>query len=474
MARHRTARKSGKQIASTSIQAPKFPANHLPAELIHMIFQHLQPTEAAAFRWAGRRVAAVGLEYLFRTLYLKLNEESYNRFFAIAEHPIFSEHVKSLEYETGGLGPVNRGDFTQMIATPNTVIPQQDDFSERPGSTPSPCANSIETVRDIPFRSKKQGKELSNRAWSIFETFQARQAKVEQAGFFREKMVEAMKRFGNLETISARACTIHDRYDAQIKDLQPNCSMRDVTWGLSSTVDATTSIILAADSARLPVHNFCCQDFKWQQIYGLDEEILAALKKSIFRLKAISLDFAPPVGDIEAGLIYRVYLENGIPMEFITSAPKLEFLELSFRRLLPVNLVPKLKNLVGNFRWRGLKAVSLNQVSACEDDLVRFCKRHANTLKTLSLSNIWLYQGSWGSAFHRIRQAFRLGQQLDTCKLDGFGTLSMAIWEDGKNVSGTIVSDYIRSTDIGDITLEEYFQVIDLNSRFQTFMPRSY
>lgn len=73
MARRKAAPKSKKQASRRTIQALTFPADRLPAELIHMVFTYLKPIEAAAFRWAGRGVAEIGLQYLAPTVYLRLN-----------------------------------------------------------------------------------------------------------------------------------------------------------------------------------------------------------------------------------------------------------------------------------------------------------------------------------------------------------------------------------------------------------------
>ena len=65
-----------------------------------MVFAYLEPKEAALFRWAGRVIAEIGLQYLTPKVCLRLREESYDRLSAIAEHPVASKCVVELEYET--------------------------------------------------------------------------------------------------------------------------------------------------------------------------------------------------------------------------------------------------------------------------------------------------------------------------------------------------------------------------------------
>ena len=462
MARKAT-RKSGKQTAGKSIQAPKFPADRLPPELIHMVFMYLEPTEVAAFRWAGQVVAQVGLQFLVPTVYLRLNEESYDRVFAIAEHPVVSKYVISLEYETGGLECLEREKFERSIVR-TRVTPQPNGFSERPHKSASARAwraYNRESASSLISLNKRQTIQRFNRAWFMYETSQTSQERVVQANFFHEKIAEAMKRFQNLQTISAHAGSLHERYNPQIKRLLPTCFFWSLNGTHLSNADATTSVLLGVSSAGLPIRSFYCHHFMWQQIFSQDEKILAALKRSVFHLKVMTLTLVSPEATDGLDNSVAKHLETGLAMELITSTPELESLTLSSRYMVITAPELKLKNMVGNFHWSYLKAFSLYGLASREDDLVRFCKRHTHTLRHLSLRDMLLYQGSWVETFHGIRRAFRLGQQLNTCEIAGFflqpenpATLRDAIFRVG--------SEYILSTDIGDITIEEYLQVIGI------------
>ncbi|CAD6582235.1 MAG: hypothetical protein ASARMPRED_000908 [Alectoria sarmentosa] len=118
MARRKAARKAGKQAARKSVQVATFPADRLPAELIHMVFRYLKATEAAGFRWAGRVVAEIGLEYLAPTVHLALKEKSYDRLLAIAEHPIVSKSVRCLHYEADTFKMQTRDQWELRIIGP--------------------------------------------------------------------------------------------------------------------------------------------------------------------------------------------------------------------------------------------------------------------------------------------------------------------------------------------------------------------
>ena len=466
MARRKAAKKPSKHAARKLVHAPKFPADHLPAELIHMVYTYLEPTEAAAFRWAGRVVAEIGLQYLVPTVYLRLNEESYDRLLAISEYPVVSKYVVNLDYETRGLSAVNRKEFDLRIIK-KMIRAQRHESSKTPNRFASAraCrAYKRESVHNAPILSQRQITQLLDRAWLVYEASYSSQKKVEVANFFRKKIVKAMKQLRNLKRISTSPDSAYKREVAEIKDIFPTCY---IPPKFSSFLDPTSPILLAAASAGLHVENLCCQPFSFQ-IFTHDKQDLAALKRSMLHLKTMYIDFTSRSYLVpEIQIMQRECLATRQVLNLITSAPDLEYLGLKFDWWLPW-MCRTIDATIGKFYWSSLKAVSLEGLSSDENDLVDFCERHTRTLKDLSLKHMNLSNSSWDVTFHRIRQAFRLGQQLDSCKLCGifFGPGGQKLYldprgEEGDN-AGRIISNYIRATNVGDISVGEYYEAMGL------------
>ena len=471
MARRKVGQKPGLQTARKFAHIQKFPADLLPSELIHMVYRCLAPKDAAAFRWSGRTVAEVGLQYLVPTVYLRLKEESYDRLLAISEHPVVSKYVVELEYDTEGLLPIHREEFDQMLISAKT-IPQRHDFLNRPDYTASARvwrAYERQDVRNVPLLTKKEVTRRLNQAWSIYDEYQTSQRKVHQARFFRRKIADAMKRFQNLKIISTPADSVYERYVAEIKDLLPTYFVANWSaYGIPPRVGATSSVLLAAESVGLALGTFSCQRFKWQ-IFSQSESNLAALKRSILHLKKLDIAFADPLLQNnmreEVDFIDAKYLRKGRVADFITSTPNLESVRISFESWPRFMAFPTIFQTFGNFSWSSLKTVGLESLSSDGHDLVDFCKRHAHTLKDLSLTNVQLNEScSWDVIFHRIRRVFRLGEQLDTCKLRGrFMSYEGIRYEmELEGSKETAISGYILSTEFGDITLDEYYEVMGL------------
>ena len=451
------------------VSASKFPADFLPPELIHLVFAYLKPTEAAAFRWAGRIVAEIGLQYLAPTAYLALEEESYDRLLAIAEHPTVSKYVVKLVYEKEGLGFIDRNQFDHTIRR-TWVIPLRHD-SERPGSSASARAwraYERELIREKSLLSQEQTTQLLDRAWSMYEEHLTNQKKVQQAKFFREKTAKAMKQFQNLKSMFASANGAFERYFVELTELLPNyyISYRSA-YVENPRFDPTASVLFAAGSAGLRIDRFCCQRFEWN-VFAQNDKDLVALNRSMLHVRHMDMAFTIErysgqyrmISDIE--IIRRECLANGRMQSFLASAPDLEYLGLSFRTWPQV--LPTINAIFGNFHWSSLKTVSLDGIATHGRDLLNFCERHSYTLEHLSLGAMILHEASWWVVFHGVRQAFRLGQQLHTCRLGGRFShppnKRYYLQSEGMERSspGVLVSDYIRATDIGDISLREYVE----------------
>ena len=452
MARRESARKfPEKQPNRKSIvQASNFPAERLPSELIHMIFTYLEPTEAAALRLGGRVVAAVGLQYLVPTAYLALNEESYDRLLAIAEHPIVSKYVVKLEYETEGLRFINRRQWDRMITCP-PIISSQDASAVTPHHSAS--ARTWRAYR-------RQATTASNRAWLIYEEYHASQKRVQQAHFFPEKVAKAMKQLPNLKGIFATGDGAYERYAADLEKLLPSSYLLSYgQFGRSSIADTTSTILSAAESVDLHCRHFLSYSINLQ-VLGQIKNNFPSLKKSMLHLKTMNLDFTTTQQNSETTSINMKILDKGYVLDFVASAPNLQHLSLAFDNCCnDVEQIPFNRTIDG-LHWPFLKAVSLVSLCSDEHELWDFFRRHARTLKHVSLRNMHhQYEGSWKSTFQQMRREFGFGQQLETCTLSGYFCNHA---EDLFVVEDTLISDYVQATEFEDISLDEYCENIGI------------
>lgn len=430
------------------------------------MFAYLEPKEAATFRWAGRVVAEIGLHYLTPKIHLRLREESYDRLLAISEHPVASKCVVELEYETEGLWLIDRKRFDRIFMLTKSRSRRRTSSREvfsRNFSLPGKKSTLRETT------------QLLDRAWSLYKEYQAGYEKVKQAAFFFLKMVKAFKRLPALKTISTPAASAYERYVAEVKDLLPTYSFVDVDYHkVPSCISATTCVLLAAESAGLQLSEFHCPRFNWQTLTR-DVIHLPSLNRSIFHLKVLNIALVEPRHMCQKGSDVGIdnsslrCPKNGQVFSFITSAPGLERLELKFDTKYYCLL--SAKEIMKDFHWPFLKAISLDRLSTNEQYLVQFFERHKHTLREIHLGDLCMPRGLWLETFQQMRRIFKFGHQLDICTLGGtFRDCSHVPFEmesisDGNiYATGTIISDYIRATNFGDITLTDYWEIIQSNN----------
>ena len=431
MAHRKSAQKVPKKQPNCKsiVRASKFPAERIPSELIHAIFKYLEPTEAAAFRLVGRVVAEIGLQYLVSTVYLALNEESYDRLLAIAEHPIASKYVAKLGYETEGLRIVDLHQWGQMWRAYNQ-----------------------ESVRDMTSLNRTQTTRAFNRAWSRYVGYHASQKRVQQAHFFPEKIAKAMKQLPNLRTIFATVDGAEERYVAEMKKLLPTYNLlRNHHIGRSSIADPTSSILSAAGSVDLRCQHFLSQSINLR-IFGQIDNDSASLKNSMLHLKTLDLNVKLQREPEEDESVNIGTLKNGCVLDLVTSAPNLQHLSLAFTWIYGYPDI-SFNETIGGFHWPCLKAVSLVRICSHEHELRDFFGRHARTLKHVSLKDMHHYEGSWQKTFQEMRRKSAFGQQLNTCKLVGFFSSPT---NPTIHIVDTVISDYVQDTDFEDISLNEY------------------
>ena len=77
--------------------------DELPSEIAHMVFAQLTPRDAASLRLLCRTLSVLGLEYLVPRFHLVFKSSSFEQLRQISEHPVISQHVKSLYYEADTL-----------------------------------------------------------------------------------------------------------------------------------------------------------------------------------------------------------------------------------------------------------------------------------------------------------------------------------------------------------------------------------
>lgn len=401
-----------------------------------MICVYLKPIAIANLRLVSRLADPIGLQYLVPEVHLILAKASFEQLKAIAEHPVISKYVTSFFFEADKLVVFPRKEWEGIVVSPEWVA-QFNEISRRG----HPCHHATErSFRTFNRAVNKLNaaprhhytEEQMEHAFGKYSDFTRFQQDPQEVAVQEKEVAEAMTHFPLLKelTISTQRCcrTSSSRLK---KTFEPSfCTFyeNDHEQYFESEplgVQQMRSLLLGAYHAGLKTEVLQCGVVSWR-ILQQDTEIFDRMRNSVSNLKHLRLEFGPargafdslwPEDDLE---MCAAYLERGRLKDFVTAAPKLEYLQIGFQFNEP-RWPAHFKTTVGMHCWPSLKAAKFKMIGTTEDDLVSFCSRHAKTLKVLCLCGIGLVKGDWFSAFNRMRKVLTLDTMAVSGRLEGPG-----------------------------------------------------
>lgn len=431
--RLKAVRKPARPTAPKSID---FPIDKLPPELVHMICLYLKPTELANLRLVSRIAAPIGLHYMVPEAHLLLAKDSFKQLKALSEHPIASRYVTSFFFEADKLGVLPRKHWEQLVAGPQYVA-QVEQLRMRGHPCPHASERSLRTFkRECSKLSTAPrhhyAEEQMDHAFGIYRDFVHFQQHSQEIAVQEKEVIEAMRHFPKLRalTMATQFCT--RSWTSKLrKTFEPAfCTYHETDGRLEIESDPLglrqmRSLLLGAHSAGLKVEFLHCGVVSWR-ILTQDDETFARMRASVSNVQNLRLEFATgheeydnPSGELEIQSC-SIYLETGRLRDFITAAPKLQYLQIGFQFNEPT-WPALLKHVVGQHHWPALRSVKLKMIGTSEEDLVSFCARHAATLKVLHLTSIGLVEGDWFSALSRMRKILTLDAMVVAGRLEGLG-----------------------------------------------------
>ena len=410
-----------KRVRTSHPKHIDFPIDSLPAELVHMICVYLKPKELANLRLVSRLAGPISLQYMVPEFRLINAKNSFEQLKALAEHPIASKYVTSFVFEAEKLGILSRQHWEKIVAAPDYVT-QVEDFHMRGHPCHHASERSLRTFKRDLCKMKavprhRFTKEQLDHAYEHYRELIYFQHDPDQRAIREKEIVEAMRHFPSLKEIKMETYFCGRNWSSKLKKVFESafCYQTDAQRDYQSEplgVQQTRSLLLGAYHAGLKIENLHCGLISWR-VFEQDAETFTRMKASLSNLKSLELDFAigstdldDPWTTIEMGDCSSC-LQAGPLRDFVTAAPVLENLHLSFQLSEPT-WPTLLKNVVGEHHWPALKSVSFEMIGTSEDDLVAFCSRHASSLRSLQLTSIMLDEGEWFSAFDRMRKVLRL------------------------------------------------------------------
>ena len=373
-----------------------------------MVFVPLEPVDVAGTRLLGRIIAAVGLQYVVPRIHLVAKPDGFNKLLAVAEDPLARNHVTCLSYaaglpRSGGLPRVEGGDWEKgIVGTQHAGALEE---VQNRGSTsawnqlPKRYLPRPLTVAPhcLPYPTRRD----SQQACSEYQSYLAEQFRQKKTAVYEEAIVRAMKKLPYLESIiiscdrgnTNNFCTA---FEAGVRG-----DFREDSKMANSLVASQLGFLLSTvEKAGLQIGKLVCGSLN-QVFVSSSLERLTVMGRSI-RTRRTPLPIPEALDPHSAVESERGSTSTG-PINFNLISPRLGSLTFGFDRdLLIVPPDPKTNAL--DFHWWWLSTVTLTKMATDPQTLIRFCGRHAPTLRDFSLTDMTLQTGLWSTTLFEMRQ----------------------------------------------------------------------
>ncbi|KAB8300056.1 hypothetical protein EYC80_000293 [Monilinia laxa] len=172
------------------------------------------------------------------------------------------------------------------------------------------------------------------------------------------------------------------------------------------------AIMQAADDSNMKVRHLA-YDLMPAEFFTQEPNVVARVLGLFRDLDSLKLTLYTATKSLRPNAAWELWA--GI-FKALKLAPNLKTLYLGFENKKYRDVYFPLRKVVENFTWPSLHRLRLHGLTLCELDLTNFLLKHASSLRSLTLSNIVLIEGSFNGLFHALRE----GMHLESFHLNGY------------------------------------------------------
>lgn len=448
----------------------------LPVELVTIVCSFLEPRDIGRLRCASKFYATVCRPFMFRHLHLIFTPDSFKRLDAICSDPTLTPYVTSLFYEADTLPFYDCFDEWELHVFDRARFSV---LGHPPDSDSSDRAHRA-YQRELRKLRKKARHEHSvpqlKIAYQKYLEYSYEQDAMRRDDYCAGKIAAALAKLPNLEEIIlSLECWRYGRTEA-LKNAYKDTYVvpyGDNSWTEPLGVPQMVSLLLGSARHKVHLKSLYGGSVDWSFFWQRDETF-EELKYAIRNLRDMVLQFSTGYEESLEGVetfgveIHECaeYLKNGRLQEFLDAAPNLRRLDLRFDCSNP-NCPADLRYAVGTHKWEFLADVTLGTFEGRAEDLLGFCKTHAETLRRLVLNEIKLLEGSWSPTFQEMRRLLHLTRVGICGTLEAFETdeyWSFNLIDSGEEtVLSRVVQRYLLKGGDGPLLdLSEYSEMTEV------------
>ena len=384
----------------------------LPSEILDLICQQLKEKDISSLRLVSRKWHDVATAYLLPTADLIVKKTNFQRLQEIAEHPVFSQHVKRLVYEPTTITGRDREGWDLDTRYYADVIdcqsPSQNDWDQH-SSTHVWIGGSF---------FKRYSKEEKDKAWSRYQIYCEEQDEMLAGDWIADHIYSALSRMPALKAIHFYHPWIFSGRAAEHKNKRR--PFADALWhpGIDHDLQALQnglihmeSLFRAIHRSGIRLHELSLGIVSWKYLQW-DHPIFETVKTVIRHLNDLEINLSTDVDRKDQPIradkaAFSAFLSTRALGQFLAAAPHLRRLALSF------NVAADFATIALETHWPYLREVAFALIVATKESFLAFFKRHARSLKRLRLKSIALIGGQWSNVLEQMQamlslQSFRL------------------------------------------------------------------
>lgn len=399
----------------------------LPLELLHAIFDFLDKKAALTARATCVALAAVGSEHILHEIIAVYKRDRLQRLVDISQHAVIRKGVKTLYWQSDRLAEpalsFEKWNKVRTIARPwgeyNVYheIPLLSDNTLDPTSARAQRAfKRAHKTYEQNMKGRFPNTELE-KAYQTYKALVEDQIEITSSKFDLDCFTTFFRACPKLESVTvATAYGTGGFKDAgRMAFKEAMISPYGDGTILDQGVHQFWTIIQAVCQARTTPKCFTATDMSYRifekKWAGMDTQpimahMMAHLREFRLGLSVSEDELDPSIEgqDIDIGHECYHYYGSGLLAKWLSLAPQLRVLKLRMYHNHSEEPVPeaRLKDVVGSTTWPKLRELGLNDMLTSEDELLDLLLRHKDSLRRLSLSYIYLQQGSWTSFLERI------------------------------------------------------------------------
>lgn len=377
--------------------------DRLSPELLHIVASFLSTRDAATLRLVCKNYSVIAGAHIIPEVSFYTHAKDLARLRAIAEHPVFSRHVKSLTY------------FGAVLESPPLSLEKFLRDHKQSVALREFANMSSPSLPDVKWKAELSRPQLEAQ-YDKYRQLVASQEEIRRNRLVPACLKEVMPKFPNLRLVTmSSGFEFYEGGEQRSKASPYDDCVHEAQSRFKPEGCLHLEVLLEAlAQSDIRIEHLRAGSLSWRFFEKAPED-LSRFFKPLTNLTYIDLILVTEMddngNDINDDLSKcRRSLRSGLVRNLLRSMPRLETLSFAIHSgIEDLGQGARLGDVIQvGHHWPNLSDLSIQNVECNKSDLINFLELHKGSLKSLCLQDIQLTQGSWKNVLPYIRQNLHL------------------------------------------------------------------